>query len=121
LNLLPRSRATELSKVPPKKIRSIHLGREIKENLMLVDAHWTGRPIDIQVGDLIQLPAGVMCEGNCTHICDSGEEMLVFRGTVPGVGRFHQPSTGWSAYVRVSRQDYVGRSIFRHLEDPDND
>lgn len=121
LNLLPRPRANELAKVPPRKIRSAHLGREIKEDLTLVDTHWSGRPIDIQVGDLIQLPVGVVCEGNCTQLCESGEEALLFRGAVPGVGRFHQPSTGWSTYVRVARRDYVGRSIFRHLEDPDND
>ena len=121
LNLLPRSRANELAKVPPRQIRSVYLGREIKEDLTLVDAHWTGRPIDIQVGDLIQLPADVISEGHCIHLCEQGEEVFVFRGAVPGVGRFHQPSTGWSAYVRVSRRDYVGRSIFRHLEDPDND
>ncbi len=121
LNLLPRSRANELTNVSPRQIRSNHLGREIKEDLVLVDAHWSERPIDVQVGDLIQLPADVISEGVCVSLSEQREEVLFFRAAVPGLGRFHQPSTGWSVYVRVSRQGYVGRSIFRHLEDPDDD
>src|SRR6266516_2401904 len=79
LNLIPRSRANELAKVQPRQIRSAHLGREIKEDLTLVDAHWTGRPIDIQVGDLIQLPADVTSEGDCIRLYGQGEEVLLFR------------------------------------------
>ena len=121
LNLLPRSRADELVRISPRQIRSAHLGQETKEDLVLVDTHWYGRSIDIQVGDLVQLPADVVGEGECVSLSEQGKEVLLFRGAVPGVGSFHQPSTGWSAYVRVSRRDYVGRSIFRHLEDPDNE
>lgn len=121
LNLLPRSRVNELERITPKQIRSAQLGRETREDLVLVDTQWDGRAIDIQVGDLVQLPADVVGEGMCVSLSEQGKEGLLFRGAVPGVGRFHQPSTGWSASVRVSRRGYVGRSIFRHLEEADYD
>jgi Zn-dependent peptidase ImmA (M78 family) len=121
LNLLPRSRVSELVRVSPKQIRSVLLGRGTREDLVLVDTQWVGRAIDIQVGDLVQLPADVVSEGLCISLSEQGKEGLLFRGAAPGVGRFHQPSTGWSASVRVSRRDYIGRSIFRHLEEADDD
>ncbi len=121
LNLLPRSRANELARISPKQIRSAQLGRETREDLVLVDTQWDGRAIDIQVGDLVQLPTDVVGEGMCVSLSEQGKEGLLFRGAVPGVGRFHQPSTGWSAIVRVSRRGYVGRGIFRHLEEADDD
>ena len=94
LNLLPRSRVSELVRVSPKQIRSVLLGRETREDLVLVDTQWVGRAIDIQVGDLVQLPADVVSEGLCISLSEQGKEGLLFRGAAPGVGRFHQPSTG---------------------------
>jgi len=38
-----------------------------------------------------------------------------------GVGQLHDEQTGWSSYVRVRKRSYIGRSIFRHLEDPDDE
>jgi hypothetical protein len=121
LNLIPQSSVRDLIKVPPNKIRSARLGKDINENLVIVDEHWSDRAIDIQVGDLIQLPLGTLNEGDCVRFHSQDENSCFFVGMAPGRGRFFQPSTGWSAYVRVSRRDYVGRSIFRHLEDPPDD
>jgi Zn-dependent peptidase ImmA (M78 family) len=121
LNLLPRSRANELARTSPRQIRSTQLWRETREDLVLVDTQWDGRAIDIQVGDLVELPPDVVGEGECVSLSEQGKERLLFRGAIPGVGRFHQPSTGWSSGVRVSRRGYVGRSIFRHLEEADDD
>ncbi len=121
LNLIPQSSAHDLLKVSPSKIRSTHLGKDLKEDLIIVDEHWSDRAIDIQVGDLIQLPIDVLNQGECVCLQAQNEKGSLFRGIAPGEGRFYQPSTGWSAYVRISRRNYVGRSIFRHLEDPDDD
>lgn len=119
LRLIPASSAKELLKLSPKQIRSGHLGTDMSENLVIVDAYWSEQAIDIQVGDLIQLPADVVSEGNYVCFYKQSEHGSLFCGAAPGLGRFYQPSTGWAAYVRVSRRGYAGRSIFRHLEDPD--
>jgi Zn-dependent peptidase ImmA (M78 family) len=121
LNLIPQSSVRDLMKVSPNKIRSARLGKDINENLVIVDEYWSDRAIDIQVGDLIQLPIGTVNERDCVQFHSQDENGSFFVGMAPGRGRLYQPSTGWSAYVRVSRRDYVGRSIFRHLEDSPDD
>jgi hypothetical protein len=121
LRLLSQQLSKNLQKISPKSIRSTYLGAEVNEELTIVDAHWSERAIDIQVGDLIHLPSGVSSEGNCIHLQEECKSGLLFCGSAPGLGRFHNLSSGWSAYVRVSRRDYIGRSIFRHLEDEPDD
>ena len=117
LHLLPQALAESLARVSPKSIRTELLGREVSEDLILIDSHWSDRSIDIQVGDFIQLPINTFSEGNCVHLYEENQTGSLFCGTAPGIGRFYQPSTGWSAFVRVSRRGFVGRNRFRHLED----
>lgn len=117
LKLIPQTTARDLMKTSPIKIRSMLLGENVSEGLIIVDEHWSDCAIDIHVGDILQLPGGVLSEGECIRLHTQDENRSFFSGTTPGKGRLYQPSTGWSAYVRVSRRNYVGRSIFRHLED----
>lgn len=121
LNLLPKTFANSLKKVSPKDIRSEYLGKEVSEGLILVDSYWSERSIDIQIGDYIHLPVNIVNEGNCVHRQEQDANGSLYCGVTPGIGRFYQPDTGWSAFVRVSRREYVGRNMFRHLEDSDND
>ncbi len=121
LNLLPQAHANNLAKVLPKKIRSRYLGRDVNEDLILVDTHWSDRSIDIQVGDYIHLPINTLSEGKCIQLQGQDQKGSLFCSITPGIGRLYQPDTGWSAFVRVSRRGYVGRNMFRHLEDDDND
>lgn len=121
LNLLSQTSANSLMKVSPKDIRLKYLGKEINGDLILVDAHWSDRSIDIQVGDYVHLPVNSVIEGKCVRFQEQDEQGSLFCGVAPGVGRFHQLDTRWSAYVRVSRREYVGRNMFRHLEDSDDD
>jgi hypothetical protein len=55
LNLIPRAHAEALLRVKPKQIRAEFMGRETSENVIAVDPHWTGCPIDIEVGNLVML------------------------------------------------------------------
>ncbi len=117
LKIMPYTLANSLSKISPKQIRSMYLGQDFSEDLIIVDANWSGRAIDIQVGDYIQLPINTFSDGDCVQFQEKDGETVLFRGALPGLGRFDQPATGWSAYVRVSRRGYVGRNVYRHLED----
>lgn len=117
LKLMPDTLAKSLSKISPKQIRSIYLGQDFSEDLIIVDAHWSGRAIDIQVGDYIQLPINTFSEGDCVRFQEKNGQTVLFCGAIPGLGRFDQPDTGWSAFVRVSRRGYVGRNVYRYWED----
>lgn len=122
LHLISAYQAREMEKIPPSTIRARYLKRETKENLIIVDAHWSERPIDVQVGDLIQLPADVRQEGDFVRFQEDNQHGRLFCATRQGLlGRFSHPTTGWAASIRVSRKDFSGRALYRHLEDPDDD
>ncbi len=121
LNLIATTRAAELMKVPPKRVKCAVLGRHWAGNLLIVDRQWTGRPIDVQVGDLVL--TGFDIEWERKLLAPAGE---VSSGTLltavrPGIGRLVAKDASWSAFVRVSRLNYVGRSLFRHLEEVEDD
>jgi Zn-dependent peptidase ImmA (M78 family) len=122
LHLLPAYRARNLEKIPLGTIRAEYLKRETKENLIIVDTDWSERAIDVQVGDLIQLPANVHQEGDLVYFQEDNQHGRLFCAIRQGQqGRFFHPATGWAASVRVSRKNFVGRALYRHLEDPDDD
>lgn len=118
LTLTTRAHAEALLKVKPKQIRAELVGRETAENVIPVDARWTGRPIDLEVGDLVILPPGTAFEGKCVDVVERRASGTVLRGVAPGEdGRVS--SNGWAAFLRVARRGYHGRNLFRHREDPD--
>ena len=63
LSLIDRRRADELARHRPKCIREKILGRACPGHLHVVDQHWRDRPIDVEVGDVILLPAGAVGGG----------------------------------------------------------
>lgn len=122
LDLLSWSQANRLLSFTPKQIRAQILGRAVREDIFVVDHHWTGRAIDIQVGDFILSPGQTTKDDkDCVQFVEQHRQNKLFRGVKPGVGRLYDPKSEWSAYVRVSRREYAGLSIFRHTEDPDYD
>jgi Zn-dependent peptidase ImmA (M78 family) len=121
LRLISSDRATKLCKVPLKKIKQNLIGREIKENALLVDRYWIGRPIDIQIGDLIIFQEDVMLDEKIYNPMSVSSEKREFQGLHPGIGRFYKDDGSWSAFVRVSRKEYTGQARFRHLEHPEHE
>lgn len=119
LRMLPPTRGESLKKLTPKQIRSSILGYEITEDLIIVDSHWGARAIDLQVGDLILLPAGTESEGQCMTFHKSHPQGVIIQAIAPGIGRVFHWNNRWAGYVRVAKRDFVGRACFRHLEDPD--
>lgn len=116
LKLLPESHALALLKVRPREAQGLLLGWQTTEPVYVVDSHWEGRPVDLEVGDLIFVFGNASLEGHCIQsISDRGAGRL-FQATKPGIGRLVSKS-GWASFVRVSRHDFVGRSLFRHWEE----
>jgi Zn-dependent peptidase ImmA (M78 family) len=122
LKVLSADHAKYLKDAKLSQIKADLITQEIKTNLIVVDNYWTNRAIDIQLGDMVLLPKGVIQKGDKSKLLSiadrSGE---LFQGVLPGIGQFYNPSNGWSAFLRVSKPGFIGRSIFRHLDDPDYD
>jgi len=116
LQVMADTRAQALLRVSPRKAQSLLLGWQTPQNVVVVDAHWTGRAVDVEVGDLIFVRGGAQSEGACLEPSRDVEPGRLFRAVRPGVGRL-EAITAWSAFVRVSRRDYVGRARFRHWEE----
>lgn len=119
LFLLPRSHANRLRKVRLRQAQAWALGWETSDTVWVVDRHWKDRPIDIEVGDFVFVHGQATLEGSCVEYGENRNGGRLFRACQPGLGRLEIES-GWSAFVRVSRKGFVGRAIFRHLEEADN-
>jgi len=120
LNLIGMKRASELAAQKPKDLREALLGEPCPQNLVVVDLGWEERAIDVETGDSLLLPAGVVLEGNRVQVQASTISRIVISAMTPGIARVSHPS-GWSAYIRVMRKDYVGRAPFRFDEETDDD
>ena len=116
LSLLPGTHANRLLKVQRRQAQAWALGWTTSDTVWVVDRHWTGRPIDIEVGDFVFVHGRANLEGVCIERATDRKEGMLLRARRPGLGRLELES-GWSAFVRVSSRGFVGRSIFRHLEE----
>ena len=116
LQVLSDTRAQALLKVSPRKAQSLLLGWQTPDTVVAVDSHWTGRAVDVEVGDLIFVKGRVQSDGECLEPSPDVEHGRVFRVARPGIGRL-EAGTTWSTFVRVSRRAYVGRALYRHWEE----
>ena len=121
LRLLSGSHAENLLKVSRRKAQAQALGWETERTVRIVDPHWNGRPIDTEVGDLVLVRENSEYEGSCLEDARCVRTVdALYRACQPGIGRL-SAATGWAGYVRVCRRAFVGRSIFRHLEESDEE
>lgn len=119
LRVMSADRANVLAKRTPKQIRIDLLGRDPGRELHLVDLHWTGRAVDLGVGDFVLLPRGTNIEGGRLRLVERRSDGDVYCGVTAGIGRAEHPE-GWASYVRVARHEYAGRGVFRHEEECDD-
>ncbi len=113
------ARARQLLKASPKSIRCRLIGDAGADPLVLVDTHWVMRAIDAEMKTTILLPHDARVDASMLAATGECDEGLLFTATSPGIGRVEWGQSGQSAFVRVSRQNYVGLARYRHLEDAD--
>lgn len=118
LGLLTQTRASTLLRSTPKLIRADLMPDTACEHLIVVDKHWAdGLPIDLRVGDYAIVPRDTDLDDACVRVCGLSGERQILTGVRAGIGRLQGPD--WASFIRVRRKQFVGRSIYRHLEDPD--
>jgi Zn-dependent peptidase ImmA (M78 family) len=117
LGLLSYNAACRLLQVNVRKVRENLARSRVDSHLVVVDEHWEGQPVDLCVGDLVLSPEGTSKEGNCIQRFSEVENNILFQAESPGLGRLVRTKDAWSAFVRVSRPYFEGRSCYRHLEE----
>ena len=119
LLLLSGAHAERLLKVAPRRAQGLAVGWETPETVWVVDGHWVGRSIDVEAGDLVLLHEKTHIEGSCAEPVREVADGRLLRATGPGIGRL-EDSSGWAAFIRVSRRAFVGRDVHRHQEEADD-
>jgi hypothetical protein len=119
LNILPALQCKRLLQSSPKIIRERLLKRVFPAHLVLVDSAWKQDiPIDLEVGDGVLLTFQASAENDwlCQQTFDGNSFFLAVK---PGISTVTAAGHPWAAAVRICRKGFTGRSIYRHLEDPD--
>jgi hypothetical protein len=119
LNCITAPIATLLLKVPLRRLRSQIAGFEVEHDLVVADERWGGRPIDIEMGDVVLLPKAAKFEGKCAVVFSDPVPHL--EALAPGIGTVRFRHDLSSVAVRVSRRAYAGLARYRHLEDAGDD
>ena len=115
LGLLTEQKAKALLLVQPKRIRQELLAASSLTDCFSVDEAWTGRPLDLQLGDVAFVNDDATIEGSCLgHDGTAPDGRHILRAVATGMGRII--GSNWATFTRVRPREFVGRSIFRHLE-----
>ena len=117
---LTDTQANALLKVTPRKAQSLLVGWHTPRTIKVVDKHWTGMAVDVEVNDLILVLGEGQSEGPCIEPFAGLEKGKLFTAIKPGISRLIA-NNSWSAFVRVSRRQYVGRALYRHWEESRNE
>ena len=120
LKMISASHAECLLRTPLRQIRLELLREDSATRLLRVDHFWEKVAVDLQVGEQAILPRGAVVEQKVVSVLGEVESGLLVQGRRAGTEQTCVPELSWSAFVRVSRAEDVGRSLFRHLEDPDD-
>lgn len=116
---ISQNRYEALRRLRPQAIRREILGADCS-GLTVLDAHWQRPAVDLRVGDVVWLPAG-SGRTTATMPMEPGPRGgVVLRADRPGAFSVSSPEVG-TVQIRVTRQEYEGRSIFRFLEEADDD
>lgn len=110
LGVISRQQHAELGRSSPKQVRKAFLGFDTP-SLCIVDEHWQGRAVDLEVGDILVGPIGLEVEGAELELLETSKRGPVLVAANPGIGRVSVGS--WSSFVRVCRRNFVGRDLFR--------
>lgn len=119
LHVIRTGASRRLGQVRLSAIRKRILGFEPAHNLIVVDAHWGERPVDLQVGDVLLLPKGSRVEGSALRVGGLVRDQVLVNGVAPGSAEV--TANGRIVSARVGRPAFEGLAVYRHLEDDDDD
>lgn len=113
-------RASQLLKSSPKSIREQLLGTSRGLPLVVADAHWNAKTLDLEVGSYLLLPNTVTVAEGVVEALESVGTRTLYRAVTAGIRQAHGPK-GWATFIRVCRAKYAGMATYRHLENNDDE
>jgi len=107
--------ARTLRRTSLKKLRTALARFTVSHDLLIVDNHWGRRSVDIEVGDVVLLPADATFHGGCAVLKSEPVPHLV--ASTSGSGRISLGPAATEIMTRVSRRKFTGLARYRHLEE----
>jgi hypothetical protein len=120
LRLLGTKNADSLRSVKLPQLRAQLAGRALPGNLTVLDSLGMRGTIDLRVGDHVIAPPGATAISCALAIDGPAPTGVLLRAIRPGLSGIRCGAKPTVGAVRIARAGYVGRAIFRHLEDPDD-
>lgn len=117
VNMMPRGRAAAIGRIPLRELRAEILGFSTTESLTIADCRRTAPTIDVEVNMLLLLPPGTKTRGTMLALERNLAVGSLYRAVRPGIAQAESRVSGWSTFVRVAPQAYIGLAQYRHLED----
>ena len=111
----------QLLAMPPKHIRFELLGTPDSKHLVVADAAWHTVPIDLEVDDFAIVPKGSCLVGKSVQRAGECQSGVVLQAIAPGLSNVSVEESRWGVFIRVSRLGFTGLSIYRHLEEADDE
>jgi hypothetical protein len=115
LALLDHTAASRLTKIRLPSLREQLVPGGVAHDVYPIDSEWGTRPLDVEMGDIVLLPKNARIDGPCFE--RDGQRVLAVRS---GLGEIGIAKRKTPIRVRVSKREFVGRSLYRHLEDDDD-
>ena len=117
LNLVSDAQAEGLRAFKLPTIRQRILGRSCSSPLIVVDAGWSGRVVDAEVGDWLLLPPRLSTLGAQLQLIESRPNFTLACAAGVGSSSVVTENCPWSVDVRVCRTNYAGRAEYRFEPD----
>ncbi|MEA5531061.1 ImmA/IrrE family metallo-endopeptidase [Dolichospermum sp. UHCC 0684] len=121
LTIINRTQADLLLKFTPKSIRQEVIGFSSTEPLIIGDKDWSMTTLDAEVGSYLLLPSTAEATNGTINFKENRLQGRLFRANRPGIVRVYCPDADWAVLVRISRDQFVGLSQYRHLEEPEDE
>ena len=116
IHMISRRRATILQRTTPKELRATILGEPTPESLIVSDCHRVGSTLDAEVNTLLLLPPRTETNGASLAYERDLACGRLFRAIRPGIAQASADGGGWTIFVRIAPEAYVGLAEYRHLE-----
>ncbi len=97
-------------------------GGSPRSEVVLVDELWRDRAVDLEIGDILVLPKGVVVE-DVPRLSPHGviDAQLVFKAISRGYLRAFNENSGWAVNIRIAPKKFVGLARYRFFADPEED
>jgi Zn-dependent peptidase ImmA (M78 family) len=121
LGILNRQQCKSLLRTQPKEIKSM-FGGSPQGEVIIVDELWHGRPVDLEIGDILVLPKDAILEQ--TQLLSSNgmfDSQNTYKAVARGYARAFTNDVDWGVNIRIASKHYQGLARFRFFEDPEEE